>query len=184
MCRLIWVFASRTILIVGFVLRWLNRFVVHILASIEVEVAERSKFQTIPLNYIKPGHSISYKISSATSEYPDQLVHYRRLIRVFAVYFRTVWVSGYPESARRRLWLDCANAQTDLCVCVCVCVCVCFVCLFCLFVCWAHIQRSRKCSAPAQFICIYTVYTPFIRDYKSCSNWTSFIQRWLMETIT
>ena len=61
----------------------------------------------------EPGHSISYKITCAPSEDLDQPAHPRRLIRVFAFRWKTLWIFGYPQSAMRRLWSACADAQAD-----------------------------------------------------------------------
>ena len=58
--------------------------------------------------------------------------HTRRLIRVFAVRLKTLWILGL-----RRLWSDCSDTQVDLCLR------------------WTRIQYSRKCCVPAQLWIIY-----------------------------
>ena len=87
-------------------------------------------------NYInEPGHSSFYNILCALSDGSDQPAHMRRLIRVFAVRLKRLWVIGYPLDALRRLRSDCADAQADLSLR------------------WAHIQSWRKCCGPAQIWC-------------------------------
>ena len=49
---------------------------------------------TVALNRIEPGHSISYKIACALTEDLDQSVQVCRLIRVFAVRLKTLWLLG------------------------------------------------------------------------------------------
>ena len=50
---------------------------------------------------------------------------------VFAVRMKRLWILGYPQSAMRRLWSDCADAQADLSLR------------------WARMQYCRKWCAPA-----------------------------------
>ena len=56
----------------------------------------------------------------------------RRLIRVSAVRLKTLWIFGYTQSALRRFWSDCADAQADLNLR------------------WAFLQFWRKCCAPVR----------------------------------
>ena len=49
-------------------------------------------------NTIEPGHSISYKIAPAPSEYSDQPAHPRNLIRVYTVRLKMISIFGYQKS--------------------------------------------------------------------------------------
>ena len=80
---------------------------------------------------IEPGHSISYKIDCAPSEDSDQTARPRSLIRVFAVRMKTLWVLGYPQSALRRFWSDCAD----------------------LILCWVHRQEMLCPGSIVLYIC-------------------------------
>ena len=59
-------------------------------------------------------HDKTNKMACAPSEDSDQPWHPPSLIRVFAVRMKKAWVLSYPLSTQRRLWLDWADAQTDL----------------------------------------------------------------------
>ena len=79
-------------------------------------------------------HSIFYKIECAPSEDSDQPAHPRSLIRVFTGHCVDSQGSKTSSGGQRRLWSDCANAQTDP-----------------RFR-WAHMQSWRKCCVPVHII--------------------------------
>ena len=68
-----------------------------------------------------------YKTACAPSEDSDHTAYPRRLIRVISVRLKKLWNLGYPQNAPRRLWSDCADAQTDLSLR------------------WSHMQSCRLC---------------------------------------
>ena len=48
------------------------------------------------------GHNISYNITFALSKDSDRSVHPHKLIRVFAVRLKTVWIIGYVKNVLRK----------------------------------------------------------------------------------
>ena len=84
----------------------------------------------------EPGRSISYKpqITCVPSEDSDQPVHPHKLIRVFTVRMRLLWIHGYPQSA--------LSLKTDQ-----------VAPMWRLSLCWAFMQSCRKCcQALAQIL--------------------------------
>ena len=66
-----------------------------------------------PTKWFEPCHEKTNKMACAPSEDSDQPGHPPSLIRLFAVRMKKHWVLSYTLSAHRRLWTDCADAQTD-----------------------------------------------------------------------
>ena len=82
----------------------------------------------------EPGHMISYTRLHVRPANSDHTAHPRRLIRGVAVRLKTLWNFGYPQNAPRRLWSDCADAQSDLNLR------------------WSHMQSCRLCPGSNAFI--------------------------------
>ena len=59
-------------------------------------------------------HDKTNKMTCAPSKDSDQPGHPPRLIWIFAVRMKKLWILGYHWSAKRRLWSDWADAQDDL----------------------------------------------------------------------
>ena len=65
---------------------------------------------------------------------------------VFDACLKTYWILDYAQSARRRLWSDCADAQADLSLR------------------WAYMQSCRKCCASAH-ITINSIFSCMPYDW-------------------
>ena len=101
MPRLIWAFAGRTCLFVGFVMRRL--------------ILDSSWYGTSFCHFKFELHrDKTNKMICAPSEDSDQPGHPPSLIRVFAVRLKKARILSYPLSAHRRRWSDWADAQADL----------------------------------------------------------------------
>ena len=83
-----------------------------------------------------------------------QYVHPLSLIRVFALRLEMLLIICYLKSGMWRLWLDCADAQADICLR------------------WAHIHFWRKCCAPASLIVISLI----LDSIRKAPNTTTVIK--------
>ena len=54
----------------------------------------------------EPEQSISYQTASSSCENLDQSAHMRRLISLFSVRLKTLWILGCTQSILRRFWSD------------------------------------------------------------------------------
>ena len=64
-------------------------------------------------NVVEPGHGIVYKIVCCPEKI-DQPAHPLKLIRVFAVGLKTLWIIGYPRSSSEDTDQT-VDAQAGLC---------------------------------------------------------------------
>ena len=62
----------------------------------------------------EPQRENTYRLTGGSNEDSNQPAHPRRLVRVFVVLMKTVYILGYQKCAQWRFWSDCANAQSDL----------------------------------------------------------------------
>ena len=68
-------------------------------------------YNDVSIQKYESGQSISHNIACPPSEHLDKPAHSHSLIGVFAIRVKTFGILGYPKSALRRLWADCAEAQ-------------------------------------------------------------------------
>ena len=77
----------------------------------------------------------------------------RRLIWVFSVRLKMLWIFGYPQTALRRLWPDCADAHANLSLR------------------WALMQCCRKYCAPVR------MSMPLLSTYRAVGSWNTSAYR-------
>ena len=68
-------------------------------------------------NWIKQQRQKTYLRTGTPNEDAYQPAYPRSLIWAFVVRMKTLCTLGYPNSAHRRFWSDCANTQDDLNLC-------------------------------------------------------------------
>ena len=81
----------------------------------------------------------------------------RTLIRVIALRLKMLWNLGYPRSALRRFWSDCADAQADLSLR------------------WAHIQSCEK-GCVSTHITVHQIIRKVVSNVLNSRKATKTIQ--------